>query len=289
MTDQLGAVLIAAGVAFVIFFAAWAWGIRHGGDVSVTDVFYGFTPVTQGLVVFTLWDDHSARGAVVLAFAAAWSTGLGLLLVSRVRANHSFGGEPRFLMALQKYNPGKNLWWISLLVLVIGQTAFVTVLNLPLMLAITHGRDSFVAIDLIGLAVVAVGATFEILGNHQLERFRNDPAHKGNGHTLNTGLWKYSRHPNYFGETLCFWGFFIIAMRDPELWYTAAGPLVIYGLLRFGSGVRLTEFMMLQKRQNDPVYLDYLARTSPFTPRPPKRRTATETTTPAVQSERSSA
>jgi steroid 5-alpha reductase family enzyme len=288
MTNQLDVVLIAGGVALACFFAAWAWGMSHDGDASTTDAFYGFAPLTQGAVVYALWDEHSARGTVVLALACLWSTGLGLLLVSRVRANHNFGGDPRFVMALQKYNPGKHLWWITLLILVVGQAAFVTVLNLPMMLAITHAYDSFTVIDVIGFAVVATGATFEVLGNHQLERFRHDPAHKGKGHTLNTGLWKYSRHPNFFGETLCFFGFFVIAMRDPELWYTVAGPLVIFGVLRFGSGVKLTEFMMLQKRKDDPIYLDYLARTSPFLPRPP-RRPAASAPTPTAASERSSA
>jgi steroid 5-alpha reductase family enzyme len=271
MTSQLDAILAAGAVAFVCFFAAWAWGMLHGRDVSVTDVYYGFAPITQGLVVYVLWHRHSERGAILLALTALWSIGLGQLLISRVRANHGFGGEPRFLLALEKYKPGKHLWWISLLILVLVQAVLVTVLNLPLLLTLTSKYDSIAVIDVVGYLVLGAGAVIEVVGNLQLERFRNDPRNKGKGRTLNAGLWAWSRHPNYFGNVLCYWGFFVVAIRDPHLWFTAIGPLAIYGLLRFGSGVKLTEFMMLEKRKGDPVYADYLARTSPFMLRPPRR------------------
>jgi steroid 5-alpha reductase family enzyme len=208
---------------------------------------------------------------------------LGQLLISRVRANHSFGGEPRFLMALERFELGKHLWWVSLVVLVVFQSVFVTVLNLPLLMVLTSQVHGVAAIDVAGFVVVAAGAAIEILANHQLEVFRNDPANKSKGKTLNTGLWGWSRHPNYFGNVLCYWGFFLVAVHEPHLWYTAAGPLAIYGLLRFGSGVRLTEWMMLQKRQGDSVYLDYLARTSPFLLRPPRRPSAAATKIAGVE------
>jgi steroid 5-alpha reductase family enzyme len=274
MTSQWDAILVAGGVALACFFATWCWGWLHGRDVSVTDTYYGFAPVTQGFVVYILWHHHSQRGTILVVLAALWSLGLGQLLISRVRANHGFGGEPRFLMAVSKFKPGKHLWWITLLALVVAQTVFVTVLNLPLILALTSRYNSVALIDAIGYVIIAAGALIEIVSNHQLERFRNDPKNKGQGRTLDTGFWAWSRHPNYFGNVLCCWGFFVVAIRDPHLWFTAIGPLAIYGLLRFGSGVKLTEWMMLQKREDDPVYLDYLARTSPFMLRPPQRLVA---------------
>ena len=200
---------------------------------------------------------------------ALWSIGLGQLLISRVRANHGFGGEPRFLLALEK-DKLEHLWWISLLILV-GEAVLVTVLNLPLLLALTSKYDSIAVIDVVGYLVIGAGAVIEVVGTINLNDSATIRGTRARGRTLNTGLWAWSRHPNYFGNVLCYWGFFVVAIRDPHLWFTAIGPLAIYGLLRFGSGVKLTEFLMLEKRKGDPVYADYLARSSPFMLRLPRR------------------
>ena len=275
MTSEMSVVLAAAALTFVLFSATWVYGLTHGQDFSVTDCYYGLGLMSQGWLAFALWHHRSGRAVILLVLATVYSIGLGQMLARRWVKNHAtIGGDERYVMALEKFNPGKKLPLISFLTLVVGQTIFVTALDLPLVLAVVGDVDGIKALDVVGYALVAIGASIEIAANHHLEVFKRDPASKGK--TLMTGLWSWSRHPNYFGNVLVYVGCFAVAMRRPELWWTVVSPLGIYGLLRFGSGVRLTEWMMLQKRKDDPVYQEYLRRTSPFFMRPPRRAQAVE-------------
>jgi steroid 5-alpha reductase family enzyme len=269
MTSELSVVLAALGLSAAFFLACWIWGMAHDGDASVTDAYYGFSSLAQGALTFALWHRHTARGAIVVVLAGVWSVGLAQMLFRRWRKNHASGGDERYQMAVEKFKPGANLWWMTLLSLVVAQTIFVTVLNLPLEMAIMSKVQGISTLDVVGFALIALGGAIEVIANRHLEVFKRDPANKGK--TLMTGLWAWSRHPNYFGNTLVYFGFFVVAIREPRLWWTVAGPIAIFGLLRYGSGVRLTEWMMLQKRKDDPVYTDYLQRTSPFFLFPPRR------------------
>ena len=278
MTSEAGVVLAGAGLVWVIFTACWFYGLTHGQDFSVTDCFYGLGLATQGWLTFVLWHDQTARAVIACVLATAYSIGLAQLLARRWVRNHKlYGGDERYVMAVEKFQPGKSLWWKTYLTLVVGQTVFVTVLDLPLILAITSDVEGIEALDLLGYALIAAGGYIEVASNHHLERFKRDAANKGK--TLMTGLWSWSRHPNYFGNVMVFVGCFVVALRSPELWWTVISPLAIFGLLRYGSGVRLTEWLMLQKRKDDPVYLEYLRCTSPFLLRPPKRARMLEPST----------
>ena len=278
MTSSVNVVIASAGLTFVLFSAAWLYGLTHGRDFSVTDTYYGLGLMSQGWLAFALWHTHTGRALVLMLLATGYSIGLGQMLARRWVKNHKLhGGDERYVMAVEKFKPGKNLWWMSFLTLVVGQTIFVTVLDLPLILAVASDASHLRALDVVGYALVAVGAVIEVAANHHLEQFKRDPANQGK--TLMTGLWGWSRHPNYFGNVVVYAGCWAVAMRNTDLWWTAISPLAIYGLLRYGSGVRLTEWMMLQKRRDDPVYQDYLRRTSPFFPRPPRRPAGLHTAT----------
>ena len=114
-------------------------------------------------------------------------------------------------------------------------------------------------------SVWAVGMIFESVGDWQLSRFKADPANHGK--VMDRGLWRYSRHPNYFGECLIWWGFFLFAL-SAGAWWAVAGPLLLtYLLLRF-SGVTLLEETIVDRR---PAYRAYIARTNAFIPGPPKQ------------------
>jgi steroid 5-alpha reductase family enzyme len=279
MTSDWSVVLAAAALTAVVFTACWLYGLTHGQDFSVTDTYYGLGLMSQGWLAFALWHEHTGRAAVLLVLATAYSIGLGQMLARRWVKNHAQGGDERYVMAVEKFKPGKNLWWMTYLTLVVGQTVFVTVLDLPLILAVASDVEGIAGLDVLGYALIAVGAAIEIAANHHLELFKRDSANKGK--TLMTGLWSWSRHPNYFGNVLVYVGCWVVAMRRPDLWWTVISPLAIYGLLRYGSGVRLTEWMMLQKRKGDPVYQEYLRRTSPFFPRPPRPATRVAEPAPA--------
>ena len=121
-------------------------------------------------------------------------------------------------------------------------------------------------LDGLGVGVWAIGFAFEAVGDWQLARFKADPANRGR--VMDRGLWAWSRHPNYFGEFLIWWGFFLIALGTPSGWWTVIAPIIVTLVLLKMTGVPLTEAALKQRRAG---YADYIRRTSPFFPRPPRR------------------
>jgi steroid 5-alpha reductase family enzyme len=128
-----------------------------------------------------------------------------------------------------------------------------------------------VALDIVGIALWCVGMLFETAGDLQLARFKSDPANKGK--VMDRGLWRYTRHPNYFGDFCVWWGLYAIALATGDAWWSIAGPLLMSVLLMRVSGVTLLERHMTRSR---PGYEEYARVTSPFFPRPPRsaRRSA---------------
>jgi steroid 5-alpha reductase family enzyme len=125
---------------------------------------------------------------------------------------------------------------------------------------------SFGILLVIGAIIWLTGFFFEALGDEQLRRFLSDPENRGK--VMDRGLWRYTRHPNYFGESLIWWGLFIIALPVSGGWITIIGPLAITFLLLRVSGVTLLEKDLEERR---PEYRDYVRRTSPFIPLPPRK------------------
>jgi steroid 5-alpha reductase family enzyme len=123
------------------------------------------------------------------------------------------------------------------------------------------------SLDLLGALVWAVGFSWEAVADWQLARFKADPGNRGK--VMNRGLWAYSRHPNYFGESLIWWGLFLIALATPLGWWALVSPLVITFLLLRVSGVTLLEKDIVERR---PEYREYLETTSPFLPWFPKKK-----------------
>jgi steroid 5-alpha reductase family enzyme len=112
----------------------------------------------------------------------------------------------------------------------------------------------------------AGGLFFESVGDYQLARFKANPANRG--HVMNRGLWRYTRHPNYFGDFLAWWGLYLLALEATSWWWTMIGPLLMSFLLIRVSGVRLLESSL---RNRVAGYEDYVRSTSSFIPLPPKR------------------
>jgi steroid 5-alpha reductase family enzyme len=122
----------------------------------------------------------------------------------------------------------------------------------------------FGILDVTGIGLWIAGLTFETVGDFQLARFKADPANKDK--VLDTGLWRYTRHPNYFGDFLVWWGLYLIALAGGG-WWTAIGPLVMTALLIRYSGAGLLEKTIGQRR---PGYAEYVQRTNAFFPGPPR-------------------
>ena len=118
----------------------------------------------------------------------------------------------------------------------------------------------------VGVALYALGLLFEVVGDAQLARFKADPANEGK--VMRTGLWRYTRHPNYFGDACVWWGLALVAAETGSGAWGLLGALVMTILLRRVSGVTLLERSLRKRREG---YEQYIARTSPFLPRPPKK------------------
>jgi steroid 5-alpha reductase family enzyme len=125
--------------------------------------------------------------------------------------------------------------------------------------------SGLVLLDFAGLALWCAGMFFETVGDLQLARFKADPANSGR--VMDRGLWRYTRHPNYFGDFCIWWGLYLIALATGEAWWSIAGPVVMSILLLRVSGVPLIERHLTKSR---PGYEDYVRRTSAFLPRPPR-------------------
>jgi steroid 5-alpha reductase family enzyme len=131
---------------------------------------------------------------------------------------------------------------------------------------ISPSPDHLTRFDIIGVCVWTAGFLFESIGDWQLARFRSDPKNKGK--VMDQGLWAYSRHPNYFGEFLIWWGLFFVTFATPGSWWTIFSPVIVTVVLLKMTGIPLTEKTITSTR---PGYLDYVRRTNAFFPWFPKK------------------
>ncbi len=197
----------------------------------------------------------------MLALVVVWAVRLG----GHILVRNAGEGEDR------RYRKWRETWsgpfWLrSLLQVFLLQGAILWVVSAPLLASMHNAEpDSLVASDFIGLAIWCVGLFFEAVGDWQLARFKSDPANDGK--VMDRGLWRYARHPNYFGDAALWWGFFVIAAGTTDGWITVFSPVIMTFLLLRVSGVALLERGMKRRR---PDYQAYIERTSAFIPLPPK-------------------
>ena len=163
---------------------------------------------------------------------------------------------------------GDRFWRVSLFKVFLLQAVFLWVISLALQWGQLAPRpDHFTALDIAGLGLWCVGFFFEAVSDWQLARFKADPDNKGR--VMDKGLWAFSRHPNYFGETLLWWGVFLIVLATPSSGWTIISPVIITAVLLKMTGVPLMEKTIVHTR---PGYREYIARTPAFLPRFPRRK-----------------
>jgi len=247
--------LVAAG-AFCLWLASLA-----RGDASIVDRFWGV-----GFILVSGW--YAARGGgwpvrsfLLLGLTAAWGLRLSLHVHLRNRGQPE---DPRY--ARWRKNGGSAWWWQSLFKVFLLQGVILWIVSMPLLAGLSSGEPArWTALDAVGALVWLAGFIFEAVGDAQLTAFKGEPANAGR--VLSTGLWRYTRHPNYFGDALVWWGLFGIAAATPWGSWTAFGPLLMTFLLVRISGIPMLEERL---RTSRPGYADYVARTSAFIPRPPR-------------------
>jgi steroid 5-alpha reductase family enzyme len=225
-------------------------------DAGVADVVWGPAIAVSGLV-YLLVLGVSPRGALAVALALVWALRLAAHVLRR---NRGRGEDRRYRDIRARHAPGFE--WKSLYLVFGLQAVLAWVVGLPLYGAV-QGGGVLGALDLAGAALFAFGLAFEAAADWQLARFQR--AGDGAGGVLDRGLWRYTRHPNYFGECCLWWGLWLVALAGGAAW-TAVGPALLTFLLLKVSGVALTEKDIAGRR---PTYRDYVRRTSAFLPRRP--------------------
>ena len=261
--------LVAWNAALVLALMAALWAVSvFLRDASIVDPWWsaGFFLVTAHTVART---GLTPGKALLLVLVGAWALRLWGYLLLRSRGKPE---DPRYAAFRQKYGP-ERYWWISFFQVFLLQGVLVVLISVPLQLAGAAAAPDPVSLtDLAGLALFATGLVVEVVADAQLSSYRRARARGGPGApgpVLDTGLWRYSRHPNYFGEALLWWGFFLCAVDEPSGWATVLAPALMTFLLVRVSGVAMLDAHMAATR---PEYVDYVRRTSAFVPRPPRHR-----------------
>jgi steroid 5-alpha reductase family enzyme len=253
---------INASVTALCFIALWLVSLRLK-DVSFIDAWWALGLVVIAVVSFV----NSPRGSHALlltVLCAAWGLRLGLYLLWRWRQT---GPDRRYVKILARSQAQGWSFAAAALIFVFAlQAPLQFIVSLPVQLGQLSPHTDLGALAWTGAALALFGIVFESIGDWQLTRFRANAANAGK--VLDTGLWRYTRHPNYFGDACVWWGLWLIAADAGFGAWTLPGPVLITYLLTSLSGVPTVEGHM---RRSRPEYEAYIARTSGFIPLPPKR------------------
>ena len=227
-------------------------------NVDLVDSLWSLMFLLALVCYWRLAPQQTERGLLLIALVGVWALRLSVYLTAR---NWGHDEDRRYRAIRARNDPG---FTFKSLYLVFGfQAVFAWLISVPL-LGATLGDAPLGPLDYLGVSLWVVGFVFEAGGDWQLARFKRDPANAGK--VMDRGFWRYTRHPNYFGDFAIWWGFYAIAL-SAGAWWSIPGPLLMSVLLLRVSGVRLLERDIGERR---PAYADYVRRTNAFFPGPPK-------------------
>jgi steroid 5-alpha reductase family enzyme len=247
------AALCGFGAILVLAFVTWLVSLLKR-DVSIVDSVWSLLILLAAAVYAVTLPAGGPRAAWILALTALWALRLAAYITWR---NWGEPEDHRYRAIRARNQPHYEF---KSLYLVFGlQGVLAAIVSLPLLAALASSRPPN-WIDALGLALFAFGFVFETVGDWQLARFKADAANRGR--VMDRGLWRYTRHPNYFGEFCAWWGLYLVALAAGG-WWTIVSPLLMSVLLLRVSGVTLLEKDIGERR---PAYGDYIARTNAFFP-----------------------
>jgi steroid 5-alpha reductase family enzyme len=251
--------LYLAGLATALAIGVVAWLIHiPRKDAGVADSFWAVFFVAMTGVYLLGAHQVGERGFLVLFLVTLW----GARLTTHItRRNWGEPEDRRYARMRAENDPG--FWWKSLYLVFGLQGILAWIISLPLLAAVL-GTGPLGLLDYAALALWLVGLFFEVVGDQQLATFKSDPANRGQ--VLDRGVWRYTRHPNYFGEACMWWGLYGFAL-SAGAWWAIVSPLLMTWLLLKVSGVTLLEKDLTAHK---PAYGDYIARTNAFIPGPPR-------------------
>ena len=226
---------------------------------DVADVAWGAGFIVLALVGQSTAPDVSNRGILLLTLVAVWGLRLSLHIGLR---NQGKPEDPRYRKWREEW--GAHATVRAYFQLFLLQGFLIVVILIPVTYILAHRSSDLTWLDALGAAIWLLGFVFEAVGDLQLARFKKDPGNRGR--VITSGLWKYTRHPNYFGEVTLWWGVWLIACSVPGGWKTVFGPATITALILLVSGIPLLE----RKYDGNLEFKEYQRRTSAFFPLPPK-------------------
>jgi steroid 5-alpha reductase family enzyme len=248
------------GLAALLAIATATWlGSLAKRDVSIVDSVWPLF-FLAALLVWAGGEAPNGPRMIIASFLLiAWAARLCVYLTRR---NWGQPEDRRYQAIRARNQPHFELKsWVIIFAL---QAGMAWIIALPI-LPVLKSQAPWSWLDALGACIFLFGLAFEAVADAQMARFRADPARQGS--VMDAGLWRYSRHPNYFGETVLWWGFYLLALSAGAPGWIIAAPLLITFLLLKVSGVPLLEQDLAERR---PAYRDYIARTSAFLPRPPR-------------------
>jgi len=250
---DLGLWFTALGALCIVAVGGWLLSLPLR-NVSLVDSLWSLKFLLCGLVYAGLSATSGPRATLLLVLLALWALRLAGHITWR---NRGHGEDRRYQVIRRNNEPG--FAWKSLYIVFGLQAVLAWVISLPL-LAATNSTRPLGLLDAVGTGLWLLGFVFEAGGDLQLVRFKSDPANAGR--VMDRGFWRYTRHPNYFGDFCVWWGFYALALSAGG-WWSIAGPLLMSALLMKVSGVTLLEKDIGERR---PAYADYIRRTPAFFP-----------------------
>jgi len=259
--DFLSIYLITGEVILLYMVIIWKVSLALKNS-SIVDIFWGAGFVVSNLVYHFLTPDGApSRKFLLLVIVTIWGLRLSFYILWR-----NWAKPEDFRYQVWRKEAGDAWRWRSLFKVFILQGLLMWIISTPLLPANYSGaQEGFTVLDILGLIIWLIGFFFESAGDLQLTKFKTDPANKGK--VLNQGVWRYTRHPNYFGDAAQWWGYYIISLSAGG-WWTIYSPILMTILLLRVSGVALLEKNLVQTK---PQYQEYIRTTSAFFPLPPRK------------------
>jgi steroid 5-alpha reductase family enzyme len=256
-------VYLVTNLAAILVFMTLVWLLSLlKKDAGIVDIFWGLGFICLAWVSFLTAPGWEDRKILLLLLVNVWGLRLATHIFFRGQGR---GEDQRYANWREQHSPGFAWWSFRYVFMLQGAIAWVVCLGFQIGMY-AQEPAAFGWLTLAGLTVWLFGFFWESVGDFQLLQFMKNPENKGK--VLNYGLWRYTRHPNYFGETVMWWGIFLIVLPTNYGWVTIVSPILLTFLILKVSGVT-----MLEKNQKEakPKYADYIRQTSAFIPMPPKK------------------
>jgi len=251
----------AALIILVLVTLLWIWSVFIK-NVSIVDVFWGFGFVVVNAFYVFNSGELNARKILILTLVSIWGFRLAMYLAYR---NIGKGEDFRYQEFRRNYG-SKRYWWFSFFQTFLLQGGLIMIISLPLLgISSSASSGDLNVLDYLGVVVWLIGFVFEAGGDFQLMRFKKNIENKGK--VLNTGFWKYTRHPNYFGDSAVWWAYAIFSIAAGSYWQII-GSIIMTLLIIKISGVSLLEKTL---KNTKPQYSDYIEKTNSFFPWFPKK------------------